>query len=211
MTTIFTFYNNEAYRADAERLGRCCAHFGVPFEAVEGKELGSWVRNCNQKPRLLATVRKRVRGPIVWLDSDCVIHRPPATLLEPRSADAMLWCGAITQKHYVSSQVMWWNDTPAAHAIIDEWAALSLHHRDTLADWLLKRVIDTGWLDRAAIDTLPGHYIKPYWKPVEGVCSAAIVISSNERRCTHVDATPRQDRVRLDPFYLPFETAADQR
>ena len=83
---------------------------------IEGEKLGSWKRNCNQKPRLLARLRQAIGGPIAWLDADCVIHHRPDILLAERMEDTVLWQEGISEKHYISSQVMWWNDTAAARA-----------------------------------------------------------------------------------------------
>jgi hypothetical protein len=202
--TFATFYNTPAYRADADRLAACCRHFGLPFVAVPGRDFGSWKRNCNQKPRLLLTLRDELRGPIVWMDADCIIHEAPSDLLRARDDDAVLWQGGFSgDRIYVSSQVMWWNDTPAARGMIADWAGRSLDNPDSLADPLLKATCD-AWRSRARIGVLPPAYLKPYWKPVEGVTASEIVISTNERRSIHPDATPRQNRIRLEPLRLPF-------
>jgi hypothetical protein len=201
--TFASFYTNSDYRKDCERLERCCRHFGLPFMAIEGEELGGWKRNCNQKPRLLQRLRESVAGPIVWLDADCIIHRRPQSLLEPRTDDAVLWQGGISDKHYVSSQVMWWGDTPVARAMIAEWAERSRDNPESLADPLLKATCES-WRGRAKVAVLPAAYLKPYWKPVDGVAPDDIVISGNERRAVHPDATPRQIRTRLEPLRLPF-------
>jgi hypothetical protein len=201
--TFVTFYTNDAYLEDARRLERCCRHFGLAFEMVKGEELGSWKRNCNQKPGLLDRTRRRLSGPIVWLDSDCIVHERPEALLAARSEDAVLWKGGVSEKPYVSSQVMWWNDSPSARAMIADWAKLAAANPGSLADPLLKTVCDE-WRGAAVIGTLPPAYLKPYWKPEDGVRPEEIVISSNERRCVHPDATPRQVRLRLDPLRLPY-------
>lgn len=198
------FYTTEAYRTDAERLRRCCGVFGLPFTLIKGDEFGSWKRNCNQKPRLLRQLRRAIPGPIVWLDADCIIHQRPSALLQARVEDALLWHGGISEKPYVSSQVMWWNDTATARAMIDDWAQRSIENPESLADPLLKATCD-AWRGQAHIGTLPATYLKPYWKPVDGVRADGIVISSNERRSDHADATPRQVRVRLEPLTLPYE------
>jgi len=203
LPTFLTFYTNEAYREDAQRLGRCCRHFGLPFEMARGEERGGWKRNCNQKPLLLERARRRLAGPLVWLDSDCVIHRRPSALLRRREEDAVLWMAGVSEKHYVSSQVMWWGDTPVARAMIADWAERARGRPESLADPLLKEVCD-AWRGRAAVGRLPASYGKPYWKPVPGVRFDCIVISSNERRGVHPDATPRQDRRRLCPLRLPY-------
>jgi len=202
--TFATFYTTPAYRADAERLGRCCEVFDLPFTMLEGEEFGSWKRNCNQKPRMLRKLRERIDGPIVWLDADCIIHDLPAALLTARAEDAVLWSGGVSEKRYVSSQVMWWNDTANARAMIAEWAHRSVDDPESLADPLLKATCE-AWRARADIGLLPPEYLKPYWKPVEGVAPQDIVISGNERRCVHPDATPRQDRPRLEPLRVPFD------
>jgi hypothetical protein len=202
--TVATFYTTPAYREDAERLGRCCRVFGLPFTMVGGEEYGSWRRNCNQKPRLLERLRGAISGPIVWLDADCVIHHSPAALLQQRLDDAVLWQGGISAKPYVSSQVMWWNDTAPARGMIADWSRRSIENPESLADPLLKATCD-AWRGRAKVGALPPEYLKPYWKPLEGVLPEQIVISSNERRCVHPDATPRQIRVRLEPLRLPFQ------
>lgn len=202
--TFATFYTNETYRRDARRLERCCRHFGLPFTMVEGDELGGWKRNCNQKPRLLARLRAGLSGPIVWLDSDCIIHYRPVELLLERQQDAVLWQGGISEKKYVSSQVMWWNDTDVARGMIADWAQRSADHPESLADPLLKATCE-AWRGKADVGVLPPSYLKPYWKPVPGVAAPDIVISTNERRCLHPDAVPRQDRPRLEPLRLPYD------
>jgi hypothetical protein len=202
--TFATFYTTAAYREDAERLGRCCRFFGLPFTLVQGEEFGSWKRNCNQKPRLLERLRSAISGPIVWLDADCVIHHAPSALLRERPEDAVLWEGGISTKDYVSSQVMWWNDTATAKGMIADWAQRSVDDPESLADPLLRATCD-AWRGRADVGVLPAEYGKPYWMPVAGVAPQDIVISSNERRCVHSDATPRQDRIRLEPLWLPYD------
>lgn len=203
MATFATFFTTDAYRQDAERLGRCCALFNLSFVMLEGEELGSWKRNCNQKPRLLHQFRRETRGPIVWLDADCIIHHRPDVLIADCVADALLWQGGLTEKPYVSSQVMWWNDTDTAHGMIADWAQRSLDNPASLADPLLKATCD-AWRGRASIAALPPSYLKPYWKVVDGVTPTDIVISSNERRSVHADAAPRQNRTRLEPLNLPY-------
>ncbi len=201
--TFATFYTTPAYREDAERLGHCCRVFGLPFTLVQGQEFGSWKRNCNQKPRLLERLRSTVSGPIVWLDADCVIHHLPSALLQERPEDAVLWNGGISAKPYISSQVMWWNDTATARAMIADWSQRSVDNPESLADPLLKATCD-AWRGKANVGVLPSEYLKPYWKPVAGVTPEDIVISSNERRCVHADAAPRQVRIRLEPLRLPY-------
>lgn len=202
--TFATFYTSAAYRQDAERLGRCCLHFGLPFRSVQGEELGSWRRNCNQKPRLLAALRRAIAGPIVWLDADCVIHSRPGELLRERQEDAVLWQGGISETRYVSSGVMWWNDTAVAREMIEDWSQRSAAALESQSDPLLKATCE-HFRGRAAIGVLPPAYLKPYWKPVDGVAAHEIVISNNERRSEHADAAPRQDRTRLEPLRLPYE------
>jgi hypothetical protein len=205
LPTFATFYTSPAYRQDAERLGRCCDFFGLPFVMIEGKEYGGWKRNCNQKPRLIDQFRNEISGPIVWLDADCIIHCAPTALLQERTEDAVLWQGGISSGIYVSSQVMWWNDTDNARAMVADWARRSIEHPESLADPLLKATCD-AWHGRANIGVLPPEYLKPYWKVVDGVSAPEqIVISTNERRCEHPDATPRQIRTRLEPLRVPFD------
>jgi hypothetical protein len=204
LPTFATFYTDDAYLEVSRRLERCCRLFGLPFLRVRGEDLGSWQRNCNQKPRLLLDVRRQLRGPVVWLDADCIIQRRPALLLEEHDDDALLWLGGVCNtEDYISSQTTWWNDSPAALGMIEGWAALSLEHPGSLADPLLKRIC-TAWRGRAAIGRLPDAYLKPYWFDVEGVTPAEIVISSNERVSDKPDGLYARDRRRLDPLVLPW-------
>jgi len=115
----------------------------------------------------------------------------------------MLWQGGDSEKHYISSQVMWWNDSAIARAMIADWAHRSLENPESLADPLLKATCER-FKGEARIGVLPAEYLKPYWKPVDGVSPDDIVISTNERRCEHADAIPRQNRVRLEPLSVPY-------
>jgi hypothetical protein len=207
--TFATFYTDDRYRALARRLARCCVVFGLRFLAIQGQDHGSWRRNCNQKPRLLELLRSRVPGPIVWLDADCVIHQPPTLFQGDLSCDAVLWRGGRSgDKRYIGSQVMLWNDTPRARAMIATWAELSCSRPDSLADPLLKQVCDV-WVDRARIDPLPDTYRSVYWAPAAGLVREAIVISCNERASQAPDALPLRRRERLIDLLLPFDLPFD--
>ncbi|MGE0703581.1 MAG: hypothetical protein AB7F99_00235 [Vicinamibacterales bacterium] len=88
--------------------------------------------------------------------------------------------------------------------MIADWAQRSLDAPESLADPLLKATGER-FTGSARIGVLPAEYLKPYWKPVDGVSPGDIVISTNERRCLHSDATPKQNRVRLEPLQVPYE------
>jgi hypothetical protein len=202
-TLFVTFFTDAAYRAQAERLGRCCEVFGLRFRALEGRDYGNWRRNCNQKPQLLESLRASVTGPIAWLDADCVIHHLPELLNKPPDGDATLWrAGEGGDKWYVNSAVMLWNDTPTANEMISDWAQLSRESPDSLADPLLKQVCDR-WADRSRIARLPDEYGVAYFRPPEGLHPEEIVISRNERasEAPDADSGPRRRRFEL---VLPY-------
>lgn len=208
--TFATYYTDDGYQTLSRRLERCCGVFGLRFVALQGREHGSWRRNCNQKPRLLEALRSRLSGPIVWLDADCVIHQPPTLFQRELACDAILWRGGRSvDKRYIGSQVMWWNDTPDAHVMIAEWAELSRRCPDSLADPLLKEVCDR-WVDRARIQALPDGYRAVYFDATPRLAREQIVISCNERASGAPDAVCARSRTRLVELVLPFDPSPER-
>lgn len=203
--TFATFYTDDNYLEIARRLERCCDFFNLPFQLIKGVDYGSWQKNCNQKPRLLAELRADISGPIVWMDADCVIHSKPALFSETHSCDAILWRGGQSRdKWYIGSQVMYWADSPTARSMIDTWAKLSEAHADSLADPLLKQTCDQ-WLSKASIDTLPESYRCIFHHEISNsLKDTDIIISCNERASDKPDGVYRNKRPRFRELSLPF-------
>lgn len=117
--TIVAFYTtNSFYEHEKDRLLASARCLGLKIITVAVENTGSWVRNAGLKPNVLVQQRKMVRGPLLYVDVDAVLHRDPwPALLSIRSDIAAYY---EKSGHLLSGTVLI-NDTPSALALLEAW------------------------------------------------------------------------------------------
>ena len=76
--TIVAFYTRDSlYEIEAQRLIRSAELLNLPTHVEAVDSAGSWVRNAGLKPGVLVRLRRELRGPLLYLDVDAVLHRNP--------------------------------------------------------------------------------------------------------------------------------------
>jgi hypothetical protein len=105
-------------RASVERLG-------LPIEVTTVRSVSrlrskqaTWVRNCARKPSFLVDRRQALRGPLLYLDVDAVVHRDPWPLLAGFDADIGAY---FPHDGWLHGATLALPDTSACLALLREW------------------------------------------------------------------------------------------
>lgn len=111
---------DEVYRAEAERLRRSVEALGLEYVISVVEPESNWVRTTLLKPTWIAPVRKKLRGPLLYVDVDAFVHSDPWPYVQDIKADM---AAVVYKNGQLNSATLWINDTPGAELILSEWAA----------------------------------------------------------------------------------------
>jgi hypothetical protein len=132
---IVAFYTpGGVYETEKDRMLRSAELLGLKAAATAVSSAGSWVRNAGLKPGFLLEQRASLRGPLLYLDVDAVLHRNPWTLLRDMACDIAAYYddadvgedgGGVAavddQGASLLSGTLLLNDTPGALEILRRW------------------------------------------------------------------------------------------
>jgi hypothetical protein len=119
--TIVAFFTRDSlYEKEAQRLIRSAELLNLPIHAVAVDSAGSWVRNAGLKPGVLVNLRRELRGPLLYLDVDAVIHRNPWPDLLSAYADADMAVYYDKDDQLISATILIC-DTDAAMDALNIW------------------------------------------------------------------------------------------
>lgn len=90
--TIVAFYTtNSFFEYEKERLLASARYLGLKIICIAVDDSGSWVRNAGKKSGVLLQQRKILRGPLLYVDVDTVLHRDPWSELLPIRNDISVY------------------------------------------------------------------------------------------------------------------------
>ncbi|WP_454689039.1 putative nucleotide-diphospho-sugar transferase [Achromobacter aloeverae] len=139
MGMIAAFFTRDSvYEAEKNRFLRSAELLGLPADVVPIESTGSWVRNAAMKPRVLAALRGKHRGPLLYVDVDAVFHRNPWP--ELLSLDCDIAAYYEPEGHLLSGTLLI-NDTPAAAALLEAWARACAADPEAWDQVVLERLI----------------------------------------------------------------------
>ena len=117
--TIVAFHtDDEVYREEARRFAARLRELGLAYDLTVVPPRSEWVANCAMKPEFLLEVRKRLRGPLLYLDVDAYVHRDPWPYLSQYDGDMAVYVHGAG--HLVSATILI-DDTPGALLILKRW------------------------------------------------------------------------------------------
>jgi hypothetical protein len=125
---IIAFHTpDDVYQAEADRLRKSLEALGLAYEISVVEPESNWVRTTLLKPTWITPARKRLRGPLLYLDVDAYVHHDPWPYVADMDADM----AAVVQKNgQLYSATLWINDTAEARDLLDVWAEGSGSRRD---------------------------------------------------------------------------------
>lgn len=78
MNFISAYTVNTPYEVEVENLKESLIKFGFSADhIVPIDNLGTWEKNCQQKAKVIKNKLLELMQPIIWLDADAVIKKPP--------------------------------------------------------------------------------------------------------------------------------------
>ena len=79
---IISFFTKDTiYEKEVEELIESCNLLHLDFIIEEKKDLGSWQKNCCQKPLFIHECLQKYKRPLLWVDADAIILKKPDLLL----------------------------------------------------------------------------------------------------------------------------------
>lgn len=138
--TVVAFHtSDEFYTQEAERCRTRLQQLGLRYDFTTVTRNGSWVENCALKPEYLLDVRKRIRGPLLYVDVDAFVHKDPWPYLSLYDGDMAAY---IHSDGTLCSGSILLNDTEAVVAILNEWVARQKKAPQTYDQEVLQEIIE---------------------------------------------------------------------
>lgn len=149
---IVSYYTvSTPYEAMAGRLLDSCERHGLEHYIMALPSLGSWEANNAAKASVCQIAWQQLGQPILWVDADAIMHRPPE-LLRGATADFGVhkWKG-----RYFAGGTLFFNQTSMAERLLDGWVT---------------RCADVSLLDQVHLELewnalVQGHPIETVWLP----------------------------------------------
>ncbi len=132
------FTRNSIYEMEKNRLLRSAQRLGLAIDAEPIASSGSWVRNASMKPSVLVAMRRKHRGPMLYVDVDAVFHRDPWPALTELDCDIAAY---YEPEGHLLSGTLFINQTPAAAALLQAWAQACAENPDEWDQRVLERLL----------------------------------------------------------------------
>jgi hypothetical protein len=126
--TIISFFTAN-YLKEAERLERSCEKFGIPNQIIPSAfgdaTQADWRRNTFAKAEFIRSQMARIPGPVVWVDADAEIRRPPILFNELIDYEIAIaaYCRIPGR---IRSGTIWMANDPISRGIIDRWVEINI-------------------------------------------------------------------------------------
>jgi hypothetical protein len=139
VVSFYTEGGGSSYQLEAKILRDSLDRFGIPHDIRAVQAWGDWYDHTAHKADFIAEMRRTMTGPLLWIDTDAVVHSDPTAYFEMLAAEyydfgAHYFSGPA--KGYDRTKVRgegwrllsgttFWGDTPKAHQLADAWVALN--------------------------------------------------------------------------------------
>lgn len=172
---ISFFTENTIYEKEVEDLLSSCRSLGLKHYILRQIDLGSWEKNCCQKPLFIYEALKKFQRPLLWVDADAILLQRPS--LEPfESFDLAFYFQ--TEMNSARAGTIYAAPTQATFSFLKNWhrtceSRFSLHGNLPGADQAILNELLLEKPPNLAIGQLPLAYVRifdrdplPYEKTV---------------------------------------------
>jgi len=117
MNFVSAYTINTPYAGEVENLKQSLMKFGFSTEhVVPINNLGTWEKNCQQKATVIKNKLLELREPIIWLDADAVINKPPVLFTQIQEDLAI----CVYRGQYLSGTIFL-KPTSQIFNLLDDW------------------------------------------------------------------------------------------
>ncbi|MGE8684028.1 MAG: putative nucleotide-diphospho-sugar transferase [Acinetobacter sp.] len=147
MLTVFSFHTNDyLYTRHAEILAASAKKFNINIDLTTVNR-NDWQKIITFKPTFINQMRKKLEGPILFVDADAIILEDVRPYFSTIKEDIGV--------HYLNdtellSGTIFINDTKNARELISEWQKLSLENPDVWDQKILQSLLD-DWIAKGKI------------------------------------------------------------
>lgn len=156
MLTIFGFYTDDKlYTKHAQILEQSAKKFDINVELREFSK-NDWQKIIAFKPTFIAQMRREIKGPILYIDADAVVLEDIRPYFSNIKEDIAVHL--MNDERLVSS-TLFINETPNAHALMDEWEKRMLAEPERWDQVILQELV-FEWLEagKITLKNLPPSY-----------------------------------------------------
>lgn len=124
LLVVCTYTAGSIYEDEARRMLASAERFGYQARAIPVPDQGDWRRNVGIKPKHIFDAIQQHRGPVLSLDSDCLILKPLDELLQlAQDTDIAVKCRPeYCFTGLFNAAVLLVQPTAAAWSVVREWA-----------------------------------------------------------------------------------------
>jgi hypothetical protein len=145
------------YEEEANKLRASLEKLNIQHQVRVIYSLGSWQKNCLYKPLFIREMLQKYKKPVLYVDADAVIHKPPA-LLDTLNADFAVHYFRNLQ---LASGTLYFNNSVPAINLLDAWIERNRNYPNDADQDNLQHVLEKpGWKNRIKIHYLPAEYCK---------------------------------------------------
>jgi hypothetical protein len=117
--TIVLFHTDDTiYHDEAKRCIQYLEKLNLEYDLTCIPSGEGWVENCAMKPTVLLEARKRLRGPLLYIDVDAIVHKDPWGYLSQYDGDMAVY---VHSDGELLSGTIWLNDTVGSIRILERW------------------------------------------------------------------------------------------
>lgn len=155
---LISFYTkNTIYEKEVEDLLSSCRALEIDHYVEERDDLGSWERNCAQKPIFILECINKFNEPVLWVDSDAILLQKPS--LQLHQYDLALYFNNPT---HARSATIFFNATREARKFLTLWHKELLKKNskvDTQDQPVMNELIQEKKIPNLKIGELPLEYM----------------------------------------------------
>ena len=116
---LISFYTkNTIYEKEIEDLSISCKALGIEHYIEARVDLGSWEKNCCQKPLFILECLERFKRPLLWVDADGIVLQKPQ--LDFAGWDMALYFNDLPSQH-VRAATLYVEPTQNTFDFLDLW------------------------------------------------------------------------------------------
>ena len=156
--TIVMFHTDDPiYRTEANRCIKTIEKRSRKYDLTVIPPQSSWVLNCAVKPRIIIDARRRIRGPILYIDVDTILHKDPWPYLSLYDGDMAVY---VHHNGELFSGTIFINDTSGARRLLDKWYHEQKKKMNVWDQRVLQEIIeqDESNLKQYHVQRLPPNY-----------------------------------------------------
>jgi len=148
---LIVSYYTALYQFEAENLEKSLTKFlpDISFSIEERPDSGNWEINTHYKA---VFIKEKLTQPIIWLDADAELKQYPKLFDELDCDFAAHWF----KDTELISATMYWNDTPKAHELLDNWIYLNNLYPNWWDQFNLQNALNN--IDNIRVYRLPPEY-----------------------------------------------------